>query len=107
MAKIAIVVPTRSTEKHPSNPIATEQRFLNFGSLALATFCERGGHSAMVVDEYALQKGGDCAEAIAEFFGPTEVAIIGISCISAYSADRAKILAAEFSYADLLPLTCG
>lgn len=89
MATIAILVPMRSSEKHPSNPLATEQRFLNFGALALATYCAQRGHIAKVLDEYVLE-GTGFQDKIAEIFGPTGPDVIGLSCISAYSADRTR-----------------
>jgi len=89
MASLALLVPVRSTEKHPSNPLAMEQRFLNFGALAVATYCENNGHSARVIDEYVLSNGDFCLELVGHF-GKQGPDAIGLSCISAYSADRTR-----------------
>ena len=68
MVSFALVVPARSSEKHPSNPLAAEQRFLNFGALAVATYCEIRGHTAQVFDEYVLG-GREFRQVLADSFG--------------------------------------
>jgi radical SAM superfamily enzyme YgiQ (UPF0313 family) len=92
---IALVSPLRGEEKHPANPLAVHQRFLNFGALSLATYLTKNGWPSRVVDEYCLPENGSTTDAIAEYFGPDGPRLLGVSCISAYSADRAREVLVE------------
>src|SRR5262245_12849986 len=106
MAKIAFIIPKRTFEKHPANPLALAQRFLNFGALSVASYLASCGHSAAIVDEYALAPTTTVAAELRSHFGDQGPQIIGLSCISAYSADRARdivtALSADFPDAILI-----
>src|SRR5215213_7533766 len=89
MARAVLINPVRSSEKHPSNPLAVRQRFLNFGLLALGTYLAVG-HDVRIFDEYVLE--GELESHIFNEFG-SSVDVIGLSCISAYSAATVRNLA--------------
>jgi hypothetical protein len=87
-----IVSPFRGAEKHPANPIAIEQRFLNFGALSLASFLARLGWETRVYDEYVNVGKQNTIQRLTEDFGNDSPLLIGVSVISAYSADRVQDL---------------
>jgi hypothetical protein len=96
MATLALIVPRRTIEKHLYNPIASAQRFLNFGALALGTYLNSKRHDVEIIDEYALKEDANIPSELIERFGSEGPQVIGISCISAYSADRALYLGSMF-----------
>ncbi len=85
-----IISPLRSEEKHPANPLAISQRFLNFGALSLASFLNKKGWSSLILDEYTLPPGQDLMDEIASRFGDKRPMLVGVSSISSYSADRTQ-----------------
>ena len=87
---VVLISPLRNAEKHPANPLAVTQRFLNFGALALAGHLTTRGHRTVVLDEYGLAAGESLRDGLLRIVPQTEPFVVGVSCVSAYSADRAR-----------------
>lgn len=87
-----LISPLRGEEKHPANPLAVSQRFLNFGALSLASYLSRHGWSTLVLDEYALAPTTELIDELNSLFGGGRPLMVGVSSISAYSANRTQHL---------------
>src|SRR5688572_26113786 len=87
-----LISPLRGEEKHPANPLAVSQRFLNFGALSLASFLTRNGFHCHVLDEYALNPEQGLIDELSCRFGNVQPLLVGVSSISSYSADRTRSL---------------
>lgn len=88
MAFVILVSPRPTVPHDVANPLAERQRFLNFGLLSLATVLWRLGHRVTVVDECCSPAEVPLAQHLLELAAGTIPTIVGVSCISANSADR-------------------
>jgi len=92
-----LVSPFRGEEKHPANPLAISQRFLNFGALSLASYLVRSGFSSLVLDEYSQPPDRELIGDLSSRFEDQSPIIVGVSSISSYSAGRTQQLLTELS----------
>lgn len=88
--QLLLISPLRSEEKHPANPLAISQRFLNFGALSIASHLSRNGWSSLVLDEYTLPAEQDLVTELSNRFRHNPPLMVGASTISAYSANRTQ-----------------
>tara|TARA_R110002111_G_scaffold4958_2_gene25837 strand:+ start:6321 stop:7784 length:1464 start_codon:yes stop_codon:yes gene_type:complete len=106
--KCLLISPLRGEEKHPANPLATSQRFLNFGVLSLASYLNRKGISTIVLDEYSLDPKRELLDEIIFWFGAECPLLVGVSSISSYSAERTQhILSKSAKYWPEVPRVIG
>lgn len=95
--KCLLISPFRGEEKHPANPLAVSQRFLNFGALSIASFLTQRGWQSLVLDEYSLPPERRLVGELRYRFGNEQPLLVGVSSISSYSADQARNVLRELA----------
>lgn len=93
-----LISPYRSEEKHPANPVAIGQRFLNFGALSIVSTLSRSGWYSIAIDEYTLPSEQELVVSLSANYGDEPPLMVGVSTISAYSAGRTREVLQQLSH---------